>query len=912
MDGHRKRGMCKRLHGIVMTGILVIGMLYTPAATEQVEAAGGTAAELVALAASQVGYHEKASNANLDDFYANSGSNNYNKYARDIGVANGYAWCATFIWWCMRTANVPESAYPSRTTVTRDWFNERGLYRARGTYTPKPGDYVVFGNVAHCGIVESVSGNTMCTIEGNSSDQVKRNTYALTNSYILGYGIINYNGSSSGSNTSTGTGQTDNPGSPYPIPSGNLRVGSRGDNVKWIQKFANDVMGAGIAVDGIYGNQTAYAVRVFQQNNGLSVDGVCGAQTTGKMLTVWRNKIAEQKKAEEAKKQPLNLGNSFTGLIIRKDIWKTIRNNGTNVELYKEEENGMFYWVFTRQSDGSYVIKSEYDGKVLDAYGLGTANGTNVFASGYNGGNNQKWFIYQNGDGYRIVPKHAANRCLDIAGAGTGNGVNAQIYEWNDTAAQRFAIYKDSFGVITGINLQKDGKNVDSIEAEPGDSFNLKATLVPSNTMCKAVDWSSSDSNIAAVDSSGKVTVKKEGVVNITVKSHYSDSIKDSVKIEVKEPVTTEEITTEETKEEEKVEATTEETATEEATTEEATTEEATTEEVTTEEKTTEEKSTEQATTEKTTPEEKTTEQLTDEVGKDENKDVVKEEEKEEVNAEEKPAEETTTEETTTEEATTEEATTEEATTEEVTTEEKSTEQATSEQATTEKTTPEEKTTEQLTDKAGKDENKDVVKEEKSSDDMDEGTEENDNEEEEDFVFEYDNDNYSDDSSDEDKIDVGDIIESEDGKSLIKVTKMTGDVYEAYYYEPLNYNAQSITVKEYISALGFRFRIVGISSGAFSDCRKLKTVKLPKSIRVIEEEAFINCKKLKKIEIPTSVTRIGKKAFKNCKKLSKIVFAGTNVKSIGKKAFNGIKKTAIFKIPKSCAKKYKKMIKKAK
>ncbi len=85
----------------------------------------------------------------------------------------------------------------------------------------------------------------------------------------------------------------DNPGSPYPIPSGNLTMGSRGDSVKWVQKFANDVLGAGIAEDGIYGNDTEYAVRYFQQNNGLTADGICGAQTTAKMLEVWRKTVVK-------------------------------------------------------------------------------------------------------------------------------------------------------------------------------------------------------------------------------------------------------------------------------------------------------------------------------------------------------------------------------------------------------------------------------------------------------------------------------------------------------------------------------------------------------------------------------------------------------------------------------------------
>ena len=39
---------------------------------------------VVSLALSQVGYKEKASNSQLDDFEANAGHNNWTKYARDL------------------------------------------------------------------------------------------------------------------------------------------------------------------------------------------------------------------------------------------------------------------------------------------------------------------------------------------------------------------------------------------------------------------------------------------------------------------------------------------------------------------------------------------------------------------------------------------------------------------------------------------------------------------------------------------------------------------------------------------------------------------------------------------------------------------------------------------------------------
>lgn len=49
-----------------------------------------TAATLLAIAAAEIGYHEKASNANLDDKTANSGNANFTKYARDLAAAGYY------------------------------------------------------------------------------------------------------------------------------------------------------------------------------------------------------------------------------------------------------------------------------------------------------------------------------------------------------------------------------------------------------------------------------------------------------------------------------------------------------------------------------------------------------------------------------------------------------------------------------------------------------------------------------------------------------------------------------------------------------------------------------------------------------------------------------------------------------
>jgi hypothetical protein len=64
-----------------------------------------------------------------------------------------------------------------------------------------------------------------------------------------------------------------------------LRRGSKGDEVK---KLQTSLLNAGYDVgssgaDGIYGKNTAAAVKAYQKANGLSVDGIAGNQTLGKL-----------------------------------------------------------------------------------------------------------------------------------------------------------------------------------------------------------------------------------------------------------------------------------------------------------------------------------------------------------------------------------------------------------------------------------------------------------------------------------------------------------------------------------------------------------------------------------------------------------------------------------------------------
>ena len=49
--------------------------------------------------------------------------------------------------------------------------------------------------------------------------------------------------------------------------------------IEWIQKTLNDLVGAGLDIDGIYGEATRAAVVKYQKRCGLAPDGVAGPQT---------------------------------------------------------------------------------------------------------------------------------------------------------------------------------------------------------------------------------------------------------------------------------------------------------------------------------------------------------------------------------------------------------------------------------------------------------------------------------------------------------------------------------------------------------------------------------------------------------------------------------------------------------
>lgn len=153
-------------------------------------------------------YLEKKSNAYLDDFTKNAGSNNYTKFARDVNNWNqpgcqGQPWCAVYQFWKLVTVlgltkalQIMGGGFYNCQSVTRH-AKEKGTWHS----TPKKGALIIFRNGSHIGSVNSFDSTYVYTNEGNTSGVAgvvanggacRNKKYKLTDSAIDGYVWIDY------------------------------------------------------------------------------------------------------------------------------------------------------------------------------------------------------------------------------------------------------------------------------------------------------------------------------------------------------------------------------------------------------------------------------------------------------------------------------------------------------------------------------------------------------------------------------------------------------------------------------------------------------------------------------------------------------------------------------------------------
>lgn len=118
-----------------------------------------TAQQILEIAKKEIGVRESPAGSNKQ------------KYGEVYGW-NSVAWCAIFVWWCFKQADA-DALLPKKTASCWELMNEAkkaGLWVTSGF---RPGDVLIYdfpggSTTDHTGICESVSGDSVTAIEGNT------------------------------------------------------------------------------------------------------------------------------------------------------------------------------------------------------------------------------------------------------------------------------------------------------------------------------------------------------------------------------------------------------------------------------------------------------------------------------------------------------------------------------------------------------------------------------------------------------------------------------------------------------------------------------------------------------------------------------------------------------------------------
>ena len=149
-----------------------------------------TVEEILKIAENELGVTEYPPNSNNVKY-------NTAYYGHEVSGSN-YPWCCVFVWWVFAQM---EPCLVKKTASCQDlgtWFNQNGRWHS----DPQIGDVVFFKFntndrwTNHVGIVRAINGNTIETIEGNTSVSSDDNGGAVMirqrSSNIVGYGRPDY------------------------------------------------------------------------------------------------------------------------------------------------------------------------------------------------------------------------------------------------------------------------------------------------------------------------------------------------------------------------------------------------------------------------------------------------------------------------------------------------------------------------------------------------------------------------------------------------------------------------------------------------------------------------------------------------------------------------------------------------
>ena len=213
---------------------------------------------------------------------------------------------------------------------------------------------------------------------------------------------------------------------------------------------------------------------VSSKNNNKVLDIVGGSISNGASVQIfnWNGSMAQQYEIIKNQNGYYTIKNVKSSLYVGVTTnWNQMKSSRLVQGVNASSKGAQF--IFTRNSDGSWVISSAWDRRyVFDLYGGSTNNGSPIQIYSSNGTVAQSWKLlkvkntreemdklasqnkYAIADGtYFIASSLNTSYVFDVYGGSKSDFGNITIYKNNGTVAQGWKIVHDSKGYVTFINV---------------------------------------------------------------------------------------------------------------------------------------------------------------------------------------------------------------------------------------------------------------------------------------------------------------------------------------------------------------------------------------------------------------------------------------------------------------------------
>lgn len=194
--------------------------------------------------------------------------------------------------------------------------------------------------------------------------------------------------------------------STYNEPYTLVKIGSRGDNVKWVQDLLKQ-NGYTVTIDGIFGSITQKAVMHFQKYNNLATDGIVGSQTRSAL----KKSVSYSNSSNSSNTMYTTTSVNFRSGPGTKYASKKVLQKNSQVYVYQIRNDG---WAYVKYDNTLGYISSKYLSNTIIANTNNTSNTLPTFTrnsknlltiiqncKSYYAKNN---FYYSLADGVRSIP----------------------------------------------------------------------------------------------------------------------------------------------------------------------------------------------------------------------------------------------------------------------------------------------------------------------------------------------------------------------------------------------------------------------------------------------------------------------------------------------------------------------------